>query len=121
MKEFILVYDDEEYSLLTMKELKDLLKKEMKNYILENLKELEKVTIDNELDDLLMIENCTNLATLKRLSDSFGYTLYSLSELKEHLMVVSNYLYNNTLEKDMFNRVEKVKNDISFIMNNLKF
>lgn len=117
MKSFIVVYNDEEYRLLSMKDIKDLLKKEYKEYIVENAKELEKGTIEDELDDLLMIDNCTNMITLERLLNSFGYELFDLKDIRQKLNVVSSYLYNNTQEKDMFDRIEQVINDIANIMN----
>lgn len=117
MKSFIVVYNDEEYRLLSMKEIKELLKNEMKEFITENRYDLERATLENELDDLLMIDDCTNMATLTRLLNSYGYELFDLKDIRQKLNVVSSYLYNNTQEKDMFNRIEQVINDIANIMN----
>lgn len=119
MKDFIVIYNDEDYRLLSMNDIKNLLKKEYKEFIVENAKELEREAIKDELNDLLMIENCTNMVTIERMLNSYGYSIIDLNDVRKGLDTISDYLYYHTDKKEteIFNRIEQVKNDIAYIMN----
>ena len=115
MKDFILLDSVGDYTkLVNLKDIKELLKENIKAYIKENAKEVD---IENELDDLLMIENCFNMITIQRMLHQYGYEIVDLNDVRKSLNSISDYLYHNTKQSDMFDRIEQVKNDIANIMN----
>lgn len=117
MKDFILLDGVGDYTkLVNLKDIKELLKENIKAYIKENAKEVD---IENELDDLLMIDNCFNMVTIERMLNQYGYEIVDLNDVRKSLNSISDYLYYNTDKKEteIFNRLEQVKNDIAYIMN----
>ena len=118
MRDFILLDSVGDYTkMVNLKDIKELLKENIKAYIKENAKEVD---IENELDDLLMIDNCFNMTTIQRMLHQYGYEIVDLNDVRKSLNSISDYLYNNTQETDMFNRIEQVKNDIALLMSEFK-
>lgn len=121
MKHFIILDEVGDYSrLVDLKEIKELLKESIKNYVKDNAKDIGSDEIEEELDDLLMIDNCFNMVTIERFLNQYGYQLINLDYVYDALNVIGEYVYNNTLKKDVFNRLEQTKVDLSDIMHEFK-